>query len=328
MKRKLIRIGLFVVGGVAVIALCVLAFIQLGLPNVGPAPELKVEGTKAQIERGRYLANNVAVCMDCHSTRDWSKFSGPLTPGTLGRGGDKFGHEIGLPGEIYAKNITPAAIGNWTDGELYRAITTGVDRNGEPLFPIMPYHSFGKMDTEDVKSIIAYLRTIPAVEAAHPKRQLDFPLNVIVRTMPAAAEPVTRPDTTDQLAYGKYLVLAASCQDCHTASEDKALAGGREFKIPAGTLQTANLTPDKETGLGNWTEEQFLQRFKAYNDPQNIPVTGMKDYNSIMPWTMYAGMKDSDLKAIYAYLRSVKPMRNQVVKFKPASDSGVQVAQK
>src|SRR5579863_6947795 len=82
----------------------VLTYIKVALPNVGAAPELTVESTPEKIERGRYLANSVTVCMDCHSTRDWSKFAGPLTDGTLGRGGERFDQKVGFPGVYFSKN--------------------------------------------------------------------------------------------------------------------------------------------------------------------------------------------------------------------------------
>jgi hypothetical protein len=75
--------------------------------------------------------------MDCHSTRDWNLLSGPIIPGTEGKGGDIFPEEGGFTGNFYSSNITPAGIQDWTDGELYRLITTGVKKDGEPIFPIL-----------------------------------------------------------------------------------------------------------------------------------------------------------------------------------------------
>jgi hypothetical protein len=96
-------------------------------------------------------------------------------------------------------------------------------------------------------------------------------------------------------------------------------AGGREFKLPAGSIYTANITPDLETGIGNWTKQQFVDRFKVYAvSAHNMPAVSDTDFQTIMPWTMYGGMKVQDLEAIYTYLRTVKPIKNQVVKFVPA----------
>ncbi|HPW86812.1 MAG TPA: cytochrome C, partial [Chitinophagales bacterium] len=108
----------FIVGGLLLIAIIIaagLSYLKLGLPNVGAPEDIKITATPEMIARGKYLANHVAVCIDCHSTRDWSRFSGPPLSGTEGKGGDIFSRDFGFPGNFYAKNITPAGIGHWTD---------------------------------------------------------------------------------------------------------------------------------------------------------------------------------------------------------------------
>jgi hypothetical protein len=261
--------------------------------------------------------------MDCHSTRDWSLFSGPMKPGTLGGGGEKFGREMDMPGNIYVKNITPYALGNWTDGEIFRAITGGVSKDGTALFPLMPYHAFGKMDKEDVYCIIAYLRTIPAIKNDVPPTELDFPLNFILNTMPVKPAFTKLPDTSNAVQYGQYLVTAASCVDCHSKAEKGELVpgtefgGGRSFMFPGGAVTSANITPDMLTGIGNWTKEAFIKRFTVYADSAyHAPAVAPTDFNSPMPWTMYATMTEKDLGAIYEFLHSLKPINNPVTKFK------------
>ncbi|HNU89633.1 MAG TPA: hypothetical protein PKJ94_15140, partial [Ferruginibacter sp.] len=89
----------------------------------------KDDSVKKVIERGKYLAHHVALCMDCHSHRDFNQFSGPPIEGTEGIGGDEFNEKIGVPGVVYARNITPDTvngIGKWTDEELVRVITRGI----------------------------------------------------------------------------------------------------------------------------------------------------------------------------------------------------------
>ena len=95
---------------VLVLIASAIAYVKFGLPDVGEAESLTVELTPERIERGKYLANSVTVCMDCHAVRDWSKFSGPPTAGTLGKGGDRFDQTSGMPGVFFAKNITPFGI--------------------------------------------------------------------------------------------------------------------------------------------------------------------------------------------------------------------------
>ena len=107
MKKALKYVGWFLAGVVVLIA-GLLIYVKAALPDVGEPEEITIEYTQERIERGKYLANHVNVCMDCHSTRDWSRFSGPLKEGTLGRGGEKFDQAVGMPGVYYSRNITPA----------------------------------------------------------------------------------------------------------------------------------------------------------------------------------------------------------------------------
>lgn len=312
------------VTGVIVLIIAVLSgYFLWAYPAVGPAPEIKVEGTPDQIKRGKYLANHVTLCVDCHSTRDWSIFSGPITPGTEGQGGEKFGPEMGFPGTFYSRNITPHNLGDWTDGEIYRAITSGVSKDGSPLFPVMPYPSYKNMAPRDVKAIIAYIRTLQTVAFDPPASVPDFPLNLIMRTMPAdPVDSATVPSPEDPIKYGKYLTTIAACSDCHTPKESGApvrellMAGGMEFRLPGGTVRSANLTPHPETGIGRWSKEQFVAAFKQYNVPSDsLPGAPANGYNTVMPWNMYAGMKEQDLEAIYTYLQTLEPKENAVEKF-------------
>ncbi len=322
--KKILKVAAYLIGVLVLLLIGAFAFLQLGFPKVDPAPELSIDHSQERIERGAYLANHVTVCMDCHSTRDFSLFSGPPAPGTLGAGGDRFDHSIGLPGVFYAKNITPHGISDYTDGELFRLITTGVTNDGRPMFPLMPYSYYGKMDPEDIYDIIAYVRSLPAVASEIPDSKADFPVNLILRTMPKNAEMVKKPEPSDQVAYGAYLVNASGCIECHTQVSPQgviipevAYAGGRSFPFPDGsTVTSSNLTQCPDTGLGNWDEATFLGKFRQYTDSGYVnPKVSPGSFNTIMPWTMYAGMKDEDLKAIFAYLKTVQPIKNQVVKF-------------
>ena len=299
-----------------------LAYVKLALPNVGKAEDLKFEVTPDMIKRGEYLAFHVCVCMDCHAQRDWTKFSGPPIAGTEGKGGDVFTKEFGFPGTFYAKNITPYNLKNWTDGEIMRAFTCGVDKNGVALFPVMPYHKYGTMDKEDIKSIIAFLRTLKPIKYDAPASKPDFPMNFIINTIPQKASFTTLPSKDNVIDYGKYLVNAAGCSECHTnvnkgkPIEGMDFAGGREFIFPRGKkIVAANITPDNETGIGYWTETTFVNKFKSFSDRSKLQdYKSPNDYQSIMPWSMYAGMDSSDLSAMFAYLKTLKPIVNKVEK--------------
>ncbi len=317
------------IGIVASLILVGIMYLSYGLPNVDPAPELSVEITEERLVRGAYLANHVAACMDCHAVRDWSLYAAPPMHGSLGAGGEKFGSEMGLPGELHSANVTPFGISDYTDGELFRLITTGVTRDNRVLFPLMPYMAYSKMDREDVNSIIAYLRTLEPIEKVIPASQVDFPVSLLIKLDIPEFKDVKRPDAADRLAYGQYLTTIGACADCHNYSDgpntdyDNPFRGGMEFKFPNGSVtRSANITPDSTTGIGLWNEQMFVNRFKAF-DPDStafIPV-GEGGFNTPMPWTMYAGMQEDDLRAIYTYLRTVRPIKSAVVRFSPPASA-------
>ncbi|NGP88840.1 c-type cytochrome [Fodinibius halophilus] len=305
-----------------------LSYLYIAFPAVKPAPDISVKGTPAQIERGKYLAEHVTVCIDCHSNRDWSKFSGPIKSGTYGRGGDIFNEKMGMPGTFYAQNITPHNLGNWTDGEIYRTITTGVTKEGKPMFPVMPYPAYAKMDPDDVKAIIAYLRTLEPITYNAPSSEPNFPMNLIMRTIPQEAQPMERPPKSDPVKYGKYLTLIGGCAECHTPQKQGAdiegmyLAGGFEFGMPNGTVRSANITPHQKYGIGRWSKNEFVERFKQYDVPtDSLSSVSGNQFNTIMPWKMYAGMTDEDLEAIYEYLQTVEPVDNSVNRFTPKTET-------
>lgn len=319
MKRAIVFLGLTIVCCV----LGLLVFVKNFLPNVGESEDLKIVATPELIERGNYLANNVAACMDCHSTRDWTKFSGPIVKGSIGKGGEIFSREFGFPGRYVSKNITPFGVGDWTDGELLRAISTGVNKDGKALFPIMPHPNYGKMDKQDLIAIIAYIRNLESIEYTPEESVSDFPMNFIINTIPKKASFSIKPSKTDQIAYGAYLFNIAACSECHT-KQDKGqvikgmeLAGGFEFPLGSGGIvRSANITPDMKTGIGTWSEQLFVSKFKMFGSTNfNAPNVEAGKFNTVMPWTMYGNMTEEDLKAIFAYIKTCKPIKNEVVRF-------------
>jgi cytochrome c553 len=319
--KKFKKVLLYTVILIVLVIVSVISYVTLALPDVGKPENITVALTPQRIARGEYLANHVTLCVDCHSKRDWSKLAGPVVDGSLGGGGEVFDASIGFPGTVNVPNITPYKLKDWTDGEIFRAITCGVRKNGDAIFPLMPWPYYSKLSREDVYAIIAYLRTLKPIEADYPKSKLDFPLNILVHTMPQKAILSEIPPATDTLKYGKYLTNATGCNDCHSQDHQGKpipgleFAGGHEYRLSGHIVRSANITPDKTTGIGNWTQAAFLARFKTYNDPAKAPGVGKEDFQTIMPWYDYAGMKDGDLKAIYAYLKTLKPVKNKVEKF-------------
>lgn len=328
MKKKMvlkIAIGFFTV--LVILVICGGIYLKYFLPNI-KVKDLKVEVTKERIERGKYLANHVLVCVDCHSKRDWSKYSGPIVPGTEGMGGEIFDQKMGLPGKYISSNITPYALANWSDGEIYRAITSGVGKRNNTIFPVMPFKAYGTLDDEDIYCVIAYIRSIPSIKNDIPASKSDFPVNFLINTMAKEGHPSKRPPQQDSLKYGKYITTAAACIECHTPITGKgdlimgkAYSGGRKFPLEGvGTIVSTNITFDKKTGIGEWDKDKFIHVFKSYDLTTHVPAKFEKgDINTLMTWTMYSKMDTADLISIYNYLKSLPPIENNDVKSKPLS---------
>jgi mono/diheme cytochrome c family protein len=287
----------------------------------------RVEATPERVARGKYLVNNVSDCLGCHSDHLVDRFGLPVKPGTEGQGGFPFDAKLGVPGIVCAQNITPdpeTGLGKWSDDEILRAMREGVDRQGNALFPMMPYVHLREMSDEDAKSVVAYLRTLKPIRNTVPAKKIDFPVNLIIKFVPKPiTSPVTAPDPKDTVAYGRYLTKIGGCYECHTPHDEKqnlddtrAFAGGWEMVGPWGRNITANLTPHADSYMGRATKEEFIGRFRAFAsmDANTAPVAP-KGRNTIMPWLPFSRMTDEDLGAIYDYLKTVKPVANKVNTF-------------
>jgi len=290
----------------------ILIYMYTALPKKEPPQKITVQSTPERLQRGEYLVHHVVVCTHCHSQRNMDLFATPGIPNMEGSG-DLFIKDAKL-GELYSPNITPHAIGNWTDGELIRAVIAGVNRDGDPLFPIMPYKIYANLTDEDLHAVIAYVRSLKPVAHDVPKTKLKFPFNLIVRMIPGPPEK----DAKVQSTPGNYYAKVAGCIDCHTPINDKGeplpgmtLAGGQDFII----VKSPNITPDLETGIGKWSKEDFIAAFRKWQDPVMQQIAVPEKRNTVMPWISYSAMKEEDLAAIYDYLRTVRPIRNQVQKF-------------
>jgi mono/diheme cytochrome c family protein len=321
--NRVFKIVLAVLGAILALAGLGVGYLLVAFPKVAAASDLRVQSTPDIVQRGAYLTEHVAVCVDCHSIRDWKRYSGPAEPASIGGGGEAFTHQMGFPGNLVSKNITPSALSSWTDGEIARAITTGVSRDGHALFPIMPYPNYRHLCDADLNAVLSFVRTLPPVERPNQDSKLDFPLNLIVRTIPSAPEPWACP-TSGTPEYGKYLTTLAGCAECHT-QQDRGkpkpgleFAGGWTVPLPGGgSVRSANITPDPDTGIGSWSREAFIARFKSFAAPEAATPVSPGTMNTIMPWTAYAGMTADDLGAIFDYLKTQKPVKNAVERFTP-----------
>ena len=319
--RKALRLILWLVTALAVVVLAGLVYLGVAYPRSEDPPDITIRATPELLVRGAYLFHNVAGCAVCHSPHEPGAFGARVDPARIGEGGEPF--PLGSAGTLYAKNITPTALGKWTDGEVVRALRDGVSRDGSPLFPLMPYFNYRTLSERDLQAIVAYVRTLSPRPDDVPERELNFPMNLIIRMMPGPAGPYPPEPGGAPVERGRYLVTAASCGDCHSPMDDRGtplpgreLSGGNEFPTGDGWVaRTANITPDSATGIGTWTRERFVGAFKARQSGGAGPAPGAR--LSPMPWLSYAGMTEEDLGAIYDYLRTVPPVRNEVVRFVP-----------
>ncbi|MBL7987840.1 MAG: cytochrome c [Chlorobi bacterium] len=293
-------------------------FIFNGKTYDAPYPDIKATKDSAAIARGEYLAYGLGHCAGCHvgSVDDYMKVAAgqhiPLSGG--------FEFELGPMGFIRTPNITPdpeTGIGKLSDQEIARALRYGVGHDGRAIFDFMPFHN---LSDEDLTAIISFLRSQPPVKHEVEVRDLNFLGKAVNAFMIKPVGPEgevaksVKPDTTAE--YGKYLVLCiANCRGCHTnrdittgAYTGPDFAGGFEMEstlVPGTICVTPNLTPDPETGhITNWSEEQFIARFRA----------GATIKASEMPWDMFKTATDNDLKAIYHYLKTLKPVKNKIEK--------------
>lgn len=284
-------------------------------PVIGPRSralsDRHFETTNARFERGKYLVDSVMGCLGCHSEVDPGKPGSPALASRLGAGAR-------WPDALYpwvvAPNITPdkeTGAGNWSDDMLARAIREGIGHDGRALFPIMPYQTFRTMSDEDLAAVVVYIRSLPAVRNQWPSTQIPFPLNFLIKRFPQPVTgPVAPPDQSAPVARGAYLVRMGFCSDCHTPSENGEPIAGLQFaggfvrSLPTGVVASANITPDA-SGISYYDETLFIHAMREGK-------VGARTLNAAMPWWFYSKMTDDDLKATFAYLRTLKPIKHRV----------------
>lgn len=326
MKKSLFWCGLVAATAVGI----GITFVAATTPKMNAAARIRVPMTPERIARGRHLYENVAHCDGCHSPRDWTKLMAPAIEAARGSGFE-FPAELGFPGRITAPNITPdpdTGLGRWTDGEKMRAIREGVSRDGRPLFPLMPYQEYAHMSDEDLESLVAFMNTLKPVRSQLATTRLDFPVSLLVRFAPKpVVERVPAPDRNNPVKLGQYLVALGECAGCHTPKErgeniaGKEFAGGEEFRIGGFLVRSANITPDEETGIGSWSEERFVSTFKSHSEltAHSAPPATQATF-TLMPWMELSKLDEGELKAMYAYLRTLKPVYNSVEKHPPVAN--------
>lgn len=318
--RRLIKITLFTLLLLLLLIPVIITFTIGWRPVIGAKSRAltarKFEPTRERMERGKYLSEAVMGCFDCHSERDWNLEGAPLIQSRMGAG--RVWTADGFPW-LVSNNITPereTGAGAWSDDMLARAVREGIGHDGRALFSLMPYQNYREMSDEDLASVISYLRSIPPVQNRLPVTEIPFPLSRFIQSAPQPLEgAVPAPDVSDPVKRGRYLTRMAGCSDCHTP-QDKGqplagleFAGGFVLQSPKGAVASMNIT-QASSGISYYDEALFLNLMRTGR-------VGARSLSPVMPWVFYRNMTDEDLRAIFAYLRTLKPVNHQVDNTEP-----------
>lgn len=291
-------------GGLGVFLGCALLLFAATAEAGTPLPEL--------VARGKYVFGAAGGC-GCHT----------VPKDTLNAGGRKYDGPFGT---VYSSNITSdrqTGIGAWTDDQIISAIRLGRRPNGERLIPVHPFTVFNGMAEEDLRAVVAYLRTVPPVNRPNQPKRITVPLfeSVFLPAWLAAFAPKETPPPsapTSGLARGEYLVRAVGhCGECHTprgvtqATDNSRFLAGN----PTGpeNSKVPNITPDKDTGL-TWSEEEIADYLGTGNKPDGDVAGSLM--GEVIEGTS-AGYKDltkADRLAIARYLKTIPPIKNKVAK--------------
>lgn len=312
--KKFFKYLLMTLGVILLLALIGFAFIEIrGIPSYDVQKiEYKVEVTPERVERGKKLA--LLLCANCHKDAATGKLTGTQML--------EAPHEFG---KIFSQNITQDktyGIGTWTDGELLYLFRTGIKRDGKYAPPYMA--KLVHMADEDINSVIAFLHSDDPLVTASPTPDrpcepaflTKFLSTVAWKPMKMPDHKIEMPDTNNAVAFGKYLVFNLECFGCHSADfktmnveepekSEGFMAGGNLVLNKEGkVIVTQNLTPDKETGIGEWSEAKFI------NAVRNGIVEGMPSLR--YPMVPFVNLTENEAKAIYAYLQTVPPISHKV----------------
>ncbi len=321
--NRVLRILSLVVGVLVILLVGVVVYVNASWdsPDQRPVPSMTAPHDSVTLAHGEFLFKFTTTCWGCHSNvndANSSPFGG--RPFNLREVGPGFGM-------FYTPNITPdveTGIGGWTDGELVRAIREGVGKNGRKLFPLMPMATLHGLSDDDVLAIVAYIRSIPPVHNKVPPHDLTFATKALftfglVKPEVPVTGPVTAPPKGVTAEYGRYLANhQALCADCHTPRNlsdgsfyfDSLFAGSSISFGDAGQASfeafAPNLTPDRETGIGGWTEEQFLLAVQVGMTPDKRVLSPEMPYHAYVKWD------EDNLRAVFLYLKGIPAIKRKV----------------
>jgi len=312
--KKAYKILLFSVLGIILVLFCLFMFVNAaGIPSYeNEAEDLFVELTEERVTEGARMA--AILCIQCHGSKDGKLGGSPM-------------EDVTIFGEVYAPNITQhtqLGITDYTDGELAFLLRSGIRKDGQYVPPWMP--KFPHLSDEDLYSIIAFLRSDhPLVQPSDnelPEIKPSFLTKMLSRTsafrpLPYPEGKVEAPPREDRVAYGKYLVDSKfDCFSCHSANFKKVdimipensegyLGGGNLFYDKEGNeIYSPNLTRDKKTGIGTWTEEEFIKTLRFGMRPDNTPLR--------FPMLPAPMITPEEASAIWSYLQTVPVIENEV----------------
>lgn len=313
--KKVLRFLLYLVLFAIIVVAGFGLFIQVrGIPKY-PVDKIEfaaVTPDSASVALGSKIA--AVQCVVCHSGSD-GKLSGRL----LGEVPDLFG-------ELHSANITQSkehGIGKWEDAQIVYFLRTGVKPDGQFVPHYMP--KFPHMSETDIKGVLAFLHSdLPVVQASEittvpckPSWMTKFLCLVAFKKVPYPTAPVADPDTNDLVSYGKYLVTGRyDCYPCHSADFKTTnlefpemspgyMGGGNQLKTPNGNIiYTANITPDEETGIGSWTEDDFRTAMLSQKNKDGHALRP-----PMLPMTI---LDDLEIRAMFKYLQSIPKIKNKV----------------
>ncbi|MAQ83456.1 MAG: cytochrome C [Maritimibacter sp.] len=256
------------------------------------------------VERGEYLVRGPMGCGNCHTPMGPEGYVPDMElAGRLVEQNDMF--------TAIAPNITPAGpVGDWSDEDLARAIREGIRPDGSIIGPPMPFVFYRGIGDDDLMSVVMFLRTVPGVDNDAGKSTYNIPLP------PAYGPPVesvTPPEAAVTVEYGEYVAgPLAHCMECHTPMGpqgpmvDTDLGrGGFEFHGPWGTSVASNLTPS-EDGIAGYSDDELKAMITEGVRPDGSRMLPP------MPYGHFAAMTDTDLDAVVAYLRQLRPLADTV----------------
>lgn len=291
----------------AALALCLLVV------GVAPAAAQGTPTSAAEVARGKYVFGATGGC-GCHT----------MPKGPINAGGRRYDGPFGT---VYSTNITPdrqTGIGGWTDEQIVAAIRLGRRPNGERLLPVHPFPTFNGMAEEDLRALVAFLRTTAPVNRANQPKKISVPLfeSVFLPAWLAAFAPRETPPPRAPalgLARGEYLVKAVGhCGECHTPRTLTMASDTSRFL--AGTAKgpedqpVPNITPDPDTGIGKWSVEEIADYLGGGLKPDGDVAGGLMA--EVIEGTLagYKHMTQADRVAIAQYLKSIPAVRNRISK--------------